>query len=182
VPPYEPGDSITTGDLLRRIWPSKSYFQNNQPTSAAFRLRPNETYLSAHLEELTTEAAVLMGHPDFGLARISVGAIIQMGLSVIFDPNPNGTDDPAHVQIIGDITAGVSRKLSRVAATIKAPNIPEESGAAPTNVGQHTDEIAGTTPAENPRQPTGLWLLISTRVWMRSIKARIWRFLVGLFR
>lgn len=119
APKYEPGDSIPSGTLYRRIFPREAYFKDGRPTSLVFLPESGESGVSAHLAELTSPEAVLANHADYGLAEITVEAVIQAGLDVIFDPREG---QPGHVKIVGEIKRSKARELSRSrACTVRIP-------------------------------------------------------------
>lgn len=120
APKYQLGDRITTGTLYRRIYPDNASFQNGKTTSQCFRPKRNDPGLSAHLAELTSPEEVLAGHPDYGLAEITVGAALTAGFSIIFDPKEG---EPGHVLICGEFPPTKSRELSRLSRVLIAPKI-----------------------------------------------------------
>ena len=72
------------------------------------------------MAELTTPDLVLAGHPNYGLAEITVETVIRAGLSVKFNPEEG---ERGHVMICGGLPPSKSRELSRASRVLIPPNI-----------------------------------------------------------
>ena len=119
---YTPGQLLTAGVLYRRIYPQRTFFNQDthRPTSQVFD-KGTDSHLSTSLQELTTEAKVLEGHPNFGLCEVDVAEVMAQGLTATFDPTP---EDPAHVRVDGPLGKGVRRALSDVCRVLVKPILP----------------------------------------------------------
>ena len=77
--PYRSGQTITAGVLYRRIpnYSSVYLYSEHRPTNAAFRVKPEDEYLSMSLKELTTADEMLMGRGRGGSYRRGIRTIDQ---------------------------------------------------------------------------------------------------------
>jgi len=119
---YTPGQLLTAGVLYRRIYPQSTYFNpdTHRPTSQVFD-KGTDSHLSTSLQDLTTAAKVLEGHPGFGLCEIDVGVVVAQGLTARFDPTD---EDPAHVRVDGPLGKKVRRALAEPSRVLVEPTLP----------------------------------------------------------
>ncbi|MHA1253661.1 MAG: hypothetical protein ACTSRP_27085 [Candidatus Helarchaeota archaeon] len=99
--------------LYRRIHPKN---WKGRLSSAAFK--SGNPPLSVDLARLTNPEEILSKYPEYGLAKISVRFIRELGLSVKHDPIEGNF---AHSLIIGKITNSIARKIARTAEIISEP-------------------------------------------------------------
>lgn len=127
---YTPGQKVTSGLLLRRIFPHPNYYDGSEgrPTRQVFDKKKGE-HLSAAFSDLTNPEELLVGHDGFGLCEITVEALIAEGLDVTYEPSEEEGD--AHVAIRGALTGGVRHRLSRQSRCVIAPTI--QSGPTKTD-------------------------------------------------
>ncbi len=119
---YTPGQVLTAGVLYRRIYPQRTLFNpaTRRPTSQVFD-KGAAPHLSTSLQELTSPAKVLEGHPSFGLCEVDVTAVVAQGLTATYDPT---SGDPAHVRLDGPLGKGVRRALAESSRVLEDPMLP----------------------------------------------------------
>ncbi len=111
---------LDTDDLLRRvIFTNPSYVRPDQTvTSFAFRPRQNETGLSVDIFRLTTYQKSIKDRFNYRLYSLKAINVRKIGLDCIHNPIEGNY---AHALIIGNITNGVSKKLSISAHRVSYP-------------------------------------------------------------
>lgn len=119
-----PGEPVREGKLYRRIWPDQSYYRHGKVTSQVFD-RKRDDNLSMALAELTTpdEVAAKAPRPGFGVFEIDVQYLLEAGLQVIFDPSE--AEGPSHVQVRGNLSGAIRKRLAERARVVLAPVIQE---------------------------------------------------------
>lgn len=120
-PIHAPGDLITSGKIYRRIYPHQNYYAHGKVTSQAFDRRRGDDHLSMALASLTTPEELLIGHDGYGVLEIDIADLIAEGLEVRFDPSEE--EGPAHVQVRGELTRSVRKKLASRAHVVIAPRV-----------------------------------------------------------
>lgn len=120
--PYQRGQTITAGVLYRRIpnYSSVYLYPDHRPTNAAFRMKPEDEYLSMALEDLTDPEMMLKGYEGFGLCEVDVLELTRLGLTVTYEPEE---EDPSHVAVRG-VTKSVRGKIALVARVVIEPGPP----------------------------------------------------------
>jgi hypothetical protein len=136
--PHE-NDPKIDGDVIlwRRIPPLTEALKRDEqgdegpPSSGNFRDRIDQ--LSVSLKELTTEEAVLKGHPGFGIVAIRAGDVREiLGSDAVICPDPNDEKpDPAHKIICFKVTRSQSRKLAGKCKWVREPDVTVNPLSAP---------------------------------------------------
>jgi len=129
--PLNEHEKIVAADeiLLRRIpdYPEYTVYDHKicakRPTSCAFRLRADESYLSVdRLAVLLARGKdalfSLNGYPEFGLARLFHNDFICNNITVTPEPK---VDNAAHSKAEGVFSKKVSRELARCCSWVKQP-------------------------------------------------------------
>lgn len=122
--PFTPGQTITAGVLYRRIpnYSSMYVYAENRPASSAFRVKPEDEYLSMALKGQTTADDMLQGYAGFGLCEVDVEDLVELKLTVTYEP---AQGDTAHVAVRG-VTKSIRGKIAAVARVVVAPGPPAE--------------------------------------------------------
>lgn len=125
--PLDPPDDPAIADgclLLRRISPSfivPDGAGGRRVSSAAFQAQtgPYGDGVSVYVRDwLETrgldDSAVLIGHPDHGLAILEVTYVRSIGLGVVGRPDPDdGLRGEAHAEVVGTNSKSTQRKLAK---------------------------------------------------------------------
>lgn len=112
-PARQPGDPITEGRILRRVFPSQSCYPQGRdapPSSQSFEPKAGDAGISADLEDLCTPEEVLRGHEGFGLVALDVTKLVTLGFQVTYEPT---STDQAHVLVSGNFSKSNRRKLAQ---------------------------------------------------------------------
>jgi len=108
--------------LWRRInpnwWVRDESEAGRRLSSQAFHNSPDGTGTSVMIAHETTEAAVLRGYEDYGLAALPARLPRDLGQAVVRVPLP---DMPAHAQIEGHKSHSVKKALAAGCAIVRAP-------------------------------------------------------------
>ena len=115
--PATPDDPSIPGEakLWRRISPAQYPPPRTRPTSAAFDDRRGEALSVVLAREGLDPASLLVGHPGFGVAEITVGFCRDLGLGVTRDPCPG---EPDHALVHGKKTDGIRKCLAKKGARL----------------------------------------------------------------
>lgn len=98
-------------ELVRRVPKYLSnFFQNNRPTSAAFKTKPEEDGLSVNILKLTTIEETIQDNERFVGAVFTASIPIDAGYDCLHAPDLEN-NNLAHALIVGD-TKKIAKKLS----------------------------------------------------------------------
>ena len=119
----EHGDDPSISDdeiVLRRVHESFVVLDENvhrkRPSTLAFKQGGADGLVSVYLNVETRPDAVVVEGPEPFLASIRVGALRELGLGVVRDPDSGG---PGHCVITGRKTKGTLNRIVQAAAWVE---------------------------------------------------------------